>query len=102
MSHWKRKQVPKISEKSFEQEVHAENEDLIAAIFCTKISGSTAHKRCCPDQKLCEDLKTLDQLTSALDQDEYELERSAVCLHFLPKNSQSKVGQQNVTTALHW
>ena len=45
-------------------------------------------------------VKTLDQLTEALNREGFELKRFSVYLHLLPRNHRSLKGKRHVTTAL--
>ena len=44
-------------------------------------------------------VKTLDQLTEALNREGFELKRSSVYLHLLPQNHRTTEGKRHVTTA---
>ena len=68
----------KIFRTSLEEEERAEDEELIPSICGIAISESAAHERRCSD--IIRTVKILDQLTSSLNREVYELKRSAVYL----------------------
>ena len=71
--------------------------ELIKAIYRIAISGSATH-----DQRRNEvrrAVKTLDQLTEALNREGFELKRSSVYLHLLLRNHRSIERKRHVTTA---
>ena len=70
---------------------------LIAAICRIAISGSAAHER--RRNEVIRTVKTLDQLVVALRAEGYELSRSSVHLHLLPRNSRTIEGKRHVNTA---
>ena len=88
MMHWKQKQVSKF----LKNHLKTESEEGIAAIYRIVISGSAAYKIHHSDIK--QTVKTLDQLTSALNRERCELKSSAAYLNLLPKNS-SREGQRH-------
>ena len=61
------------------------------------VSGSAALERC--RSKIIRTVKTLDQLTEALNRGGYSLKRSSVYLRLLPRNLLSKEGKRHVTMA---
>ena len=69
----------------------------MAAISRIAISGSAAHER--RRSEIIRTVKTLDQLTEALNREGYSLKRSSVYLRLLPRNSITKEGKRHVTTA---
>ena len=71
--------------------------ELIKAICRIAISGSAAHDR--RRNEAIRAVKTLDQLTEALNREAFELKRSSVYLHLLPRNQWSIEGKRHVTTA---
>ena len=75
----------KLSKQSQEEERETHNKELIAAISQIAISGSAAHER--SRSEIIRKVKTLDQLTEALNREGYSLKRSSVYLHFLLRNS---------------
>ena len=72
-------------------------EELIATIVRIAISGSAAHER--RRNEVARSVKTLDDLTDALQEDGFNLSRSGVYLHLLPRYARSKEGKRHVTTA---
>ena len=71
--------------------------ELIKGICRISISGSAAH-----DQRRNEVMRTvknLDQLTEPLNREGFELKRSSVYLHLLPRNHRTFEGKRHVTTA---
>ena len=87
----------KLSKQSRDEEREAHNKELMAAISRIAISGSAAHER--RRSEIIRTVKTLDQLTEALNREGYSLKRSSVYLHFLLRNSLTKEGKRHVTTA---
>ena len=71
--------------------------ELIKAICRIAISGSAAHDR--RRNEVIRTVKTLDQLTEALNREGFELKRSSVYLHLLPQNHRTTEGKRHVTTA---
>ena len=67
------------------------------AICRIAIPGSAAHER--RRNEVIRTVKSLDQLTEALHQEGYDLKRSSVYLHLLPKNSRTIEGKRHVYTA---
>lgn len=74
-----------------------ENTDLIEAICRIAIPGSAAHER--RRNEVIRTVKSLDQLTEALNHEGYDLKRSSVYLHLLPRNSRTIEGKRHVHTA---
>ena len=74
-----------------------DNSELIEAICRIAIPGSAAHER--RRNEVIRTVKSLDQLTEALHQEDYDLKRSSVYLHLLPKNSRTIEGKRHVYTA---
>ena len=74
-----------------------DNSELIEAICRIAIPGSAAHER--RRNEVIRTVKSLDQLTEALHQEGYDLKRSAVYLHLLPRNSRTIEGKRHVYTA---
>ena len=74
-----------------------DNSELIEAICRIAITGSAAHER--RRNEVIRTVKSLDQLTEALHQEGYDLKRSSVYLHLLPKNSRTIEGKRHVYTA---
>ena len=71
--------------------------ELIKVICRIAISGSAAHDR--QRNEVIRAVKTLDQLTEALNREGFELKRSSVYLHLLSRNHRSIEGKRHVTTA---
>ena len=71
--------------------------ELNKAICQIPISGSAAHDR--RRKELIRTVKTLDQLTEALNREGFELKRSSVYFHLLPQNHRTIEGKRHVTTA---
>ena len=71
--------------------------ELIKAICRIAISGSATHDR--RRNEVIREVKTLDQLTEALNRAGFELKRSSVYLHLLPRNHRTTEGKRQVTTA---
>ena len=71
--------------------------ELIKAISRIALSGSAAHER--RRNEVIRTVKTLDQLTEALNREGFELKRSSVYLHLLPKNHRTIEGKR--TRQLH-
>ena len=69
----------------------------MAAISRIAISGSAAHER--RRSEIIRTVKTLDQLTEALNREGYSLKRSSVYLRLLPRNSVTKEGKRHVIKA---
>ena len=80
-----------------EQEKHADKEELIAANSWMVISGSPVHEG--RWSEITPTVKTLDQLTEALNGEGYNLKRLSVYLYLLPKNDRKTEGKWNVATA---
>ena len=74
-----------------------DNSELIEAICRVAIPGSAAHER--RRNEVTRTVKSLDQLTEALHQERYDLKRSSVYLHLLPKSSRIIEGKRHVCTA---
>ena len=74
-----------------------DNSELIKAICRIAISGFAAHDR--RRNEVIRAVKTLDQLTEGLNREGFELKRSSVYLHLLPRNHRSIEGKRHVTTA---
>ena len=74
-----------------------DNSELIEVICRIAIPGSAAHER--RRNEVIRTVKSLDQLTEALRQEGYDLKRSSVYLHLLPKNSRTIEGKRHVYTA---
>ena len=81
----------KLSKKSQEKEKHVGNEELIRATSRIAISGSAANKR--RQSEIIITVKTLDQLTEALNREGYNLKKSSVYLRLLPKNGRTREGK---------
>ena len=62
--------------KKSSEEVRADNEEFVAAVSRIATSGSAAHERRRSD--IIRYVKTLDQLTGALNRKGFELNRSSV------------------------
>ena len=71
--------------------------ELIKAISRIAISGSAAHDR--RRNEMIRTVKTLDQLTEALNREGFELKRSSVYLHLLPRCHKTIEGKRHVSTA---
>ena len=71
--------------------------ELINAICQIAISGSAAHDR--RRNKVIRTVKTLDQLTKALNSEGFELKRSSVYLHLLPRIHWTIEGKRYVITS---
>ena len=67
--------------------------ELIKAISRLALSGSAAHER--RRNEVIRTVKTLDQLTEALNREGFELKRSSVYLHLLPKNHRTIEGKRH-------
>ena len=87
----------KLSKQSRDEEREAHNKELMAAISRIAISGSAAHER--RRSEIIRTVKTLDQLTEALNREGYSLKRSSVYLRLLPRNSVTKEGKRHVIKA---
>ena len=87
----------KLSKQCRDEDREAHNKELIAVISRIAISGSAAHERC--RSEIIRTVKTLDQLTEALNREGYSLKRSSVYLRLLPRNPITKEGKLHVTTA---
>ena len=74
-----------------------DNTELIEAICRIAIPGSAAHER--RRNEVIRTVKSLDQLTEALNQEGYDLKRSSVYLHLLPKKSRTIEGKRHIHTA---
>ena len=74
-----------------------DNSELIEAMCRIAIPGSAAHDR--RRNEVIRTVKSLDQLTEALHQEGYDLKRSSVYLHLLPKNSRTIEGKRHVYPA---
>eukprot|EP00794_Sanderia_malayensis_P004092 gene4092-4646_t len=74
-----------------------DNTELIEAICRIAIPGSAAHER--RRNEVIRTVKSLDQLTKALNQKGYDLKRSSVYLHLLAKNSRTIEGKRHIHTA---
>ena len=70
---------------------------MIEAICRIAIPGSAAHER--RPNEVIRTAKTLDKLTAALNHEGYDLKRSSVYLHLLPRNSKTIEGKRHVHTA---
>ena len=73
-----------------------DNSELIKAISRIAISSSAAHDR---RNEMIRTVKTLDQLTEALNREGFELKRSSVYLHLLPRCHKTIEGKRHVSTA---
>ena len=71
--------------------------ELIKATCQIAISGSATHDR--RRNKVIRIVKTLDQLTEALNREVFELKRSSVYLHLLHRNDRTVEGKKHVKTA---
>ena len=71
--------------------------ELTEAIYRIAIPGSAAHER--RRNEVIRTVKALDQLTEALNYEGYDLKRSSVFLHLLPKTSPTLGGKRHVHTA---
>ena len=65
-----------------------ESEALIEAIVKISISGSAAQER--QQNEVIRSIKTLDQLTEALQREGFNAKHSSTYLHLLPQNSRSE------------
>ena len=65
-----------------------DNAELIVAVCRIAIPGSAAHER--RRNEVIRTVESLNQLTEALNYEGYDLKRSTIYLHFLPKNSRTK------------
>ena len=74
-----------------------DNTELIEAICRIAIPGSAAYER--RRNEVIRTVKTLDQLTAALNHEGCDLKRSSVYLHLLPRNSKTIEGKRHVHTA---
>ena len=75
----------------------SDKSELIKVICRIVIAGSAAHDQ--RRNKVMRTVKTLDQLMEALNRKGFELKRSSVYLHLLPRNHRTTEGKRNVTTA---
>ena len=71
--------------------------ELIKATCRIGSSGSATHQR--RRNEVIKIVKTLDQLTEALNREGFELKRSSVYLHLLPRNHRTTEGKRHVATA---
>ena len=71
--------------------------EFIKAISRIALSVSAAHKR--RRNEVIRTVKTLDQLTEPLNREGFELKRSSVYLHLLPKNHRTIEGKRYMSTA---
>ena len=69
---------------------------FIEAITLIALSGSAAHERRRSD--VVRSVKTLDQLTIALQKEVFDLKRVSVYLGLLPRNASTKEGKRNILT----
>ena len=69
--------------------------ELIKAICRIAISGSTAHDR--RRNEVIRTVKTLDQLEETLNRERFELKRSSLYRHSLPRNYRTIGGKRHVT-----
>ena len=83
--------------QSRDEEREAQNKKLITAISQIAISGSATHER--RRSEIMRTVKTLDQLTEALNREVCSLKRLSVYLRLLPRNLITKEGKRHVTTA---
>ena len=74
-----------------------DNTELIEAICRIAIPGLAAHEK--RRNEVIRTVKSLDQLTEALNREGYDLKHSSVCLHSLPKNSRTIEGKRHIHTA---
>ena len=74
-----------------------DNAELIEVICRIAIPGSAAHER--RRGEVIRTVKSLDQLTEALNHKAYNLKRSKIYLHLLPKNSRTIEGKRHIRTA---
>ena len=70
---------------------------FIEAITLIALSGSAAHERRRSD--VVRSVKTLDNLTIALQKEVFDLKRVSVYLGLLPRNASTKEGKRNILTA---
>ena len=68
--------------------------ELIKAVSRIAISGSAAHDL--RRNEVIRAVKTLDQLTEALNREGFELKRSSVYLHLLPRNHRSQLKEKGM------
>ena len=71
--------------------------ELIKATCLIGSSGSATHDR--RRNEVIRTVKTLDQLTEALNREGFELKRSSEYLHLLPRNHRTTEGKMHVATA---
>ena len=76
---------------------NVDNTDLIEAMCRIAIPGFASHER--RRNKVINRVKTLYQLTEALNYEGYDLQHSSVYLHFLSRNSKILDGKCHVLTA---
>ena len=69
--------------------------ELIKAICRIAIRGSATHDQ--RRNKVIRTVKALDHLTEALNRKGFELKRSSVYLHWLPRNHRAIEGKRYVT-----
>ena len=74
-----------------------DNAELIEAICRIAIPGSAAHER--TRNEVIRTVKSLDQLTEALNHEDYDLKRSTIYLHLLSKNSRTIERMRHIRTA---
>ena len=70
---------------------------MIEVICRIVIRGSAAHKR--RRNEMVRTVKSLDQLTETLNHEGFDLKRSTIYLHLLPKNSRTIEGKRHIRTA---
>ena len=70
---------------------------MIEVICQIATPGSAAHERRC--HEVIRTVKSLDQLTEALNHEGYDLKHSTIYLHLLTKNSRTIEGERHIRTA---
>ena len=70
---------------------------LISVISKIAISGSAAHEK--RRNEVIRTVKSLDDLKVALQSEGFNLSRSGIYLHLLPRNSRSREGKRHVKAA---
>ena len=90
-------QMSSSTDNSISQQSKSDNELLCEAITLIALSGSAAHERRRSD--IVRSVKTLDQLTIALQKEGFDLKRGSVYLRLLPRNASTKEGKRHILTA---
>ena len=97
MDETKRKKLMGKATSDLGRPEKCDKSELIKAICRIVSSGSAAYDR--RRSEVIRAVKTLDQLMEALNREGFELKRSSVYFHLLPRNHRSMEGKRHVTTA---